>query len=470
MLTIDDLPDDVLLEMFDFYVVGYRDLGFRHLFEFRTIREDLESWQSLVHVCRRWRSLVFASPRRLNLQICCYTPEGSAKKSLDVWPALPLLIFGRVSEELVDNVIPGLEHRISQINLSCGTISQPEKLWTAMQVPFPELVALYLSYGPVLPDSFLGGSAPRLRYFYLDGVPFPGLPKLLLSTTHLVNLYLHNISHSGYISPEAMANCLSMLTSLESLHLHFEYGEYYPDLKSPRSFPPTRSVLSTLAIFLFKGESKYLEEFVAQIDAPQLYRLSTTFFYDIDFQIPELNQFISRTPTLGAYDEARLVFDGCRAIVRLRQSQSKSSGHRMVEAEILSLEGGRQLSSLQICTSSLRLLLTMENLYIDGNRKSPLVGIWDDIWNTQWLDLLLPFTAVKNLYLSELFSPHIARALQELTGERITELFPALQNILMEGFRPSNPVQKGIPQFISARQLTCHPVAISAWQRHFYWN
>jgi hypothetical protein len=229
---------------------------------------------------------------------------------LDVWPALPLVIFGSISEELVGSVIPGLGHRIRQIDLVSGTSSQTEKLWTAMQVPFPELTGLYLHSGilsdaTVLPDSFLGGSAPRLRYLDLDGIPFPGLPKLLSSAAHLVHLSLHNIPHSGFISPEAMATCLSMLACLETLRLEFEHFQPYPDLKSRRPFPPTRSVLPTLTYFQFKGVNKYLEEFVARIDAPRLYRLSTTFFVDNQFKAAELNRFISRTPKLGAYDEAR---------------------------------------------------------------------------------------------------------------------------------------------------------------------
>jgi len=476
VLTIDDLPDDVLLEIFDFYVFNYQDLDFR-LLEFRTI-EKIESWQSLVHVCRRWRSLVFASPRRLNLQLRYCTPGRSAKKTLDVWPTLPLLILGGVDEDLesVDDVIAGLElsDRISQINLECYTTSQIEKLGRAMQVPFPELAALCLSYarwsyGPVLPDSFLGGSAPRLQYFYLGHIPFPGLPNLLLSTTHLVKLYLHRIPYSPSISPEAMATCLSTLTSLDTLHLEFGSSESYPDLKSRPPFPPTRSVLSTLVNFSFKGVNEYFEEFVARIDAPQLYRLSTTFFNDVDFDIPELNQFISCTPTLGAYDEARLIFHGFEALVRLRQTRREGSDHRKVEVIISDHWNAyrHQLSTLaKICTLLLRLLLTMENLYIDGDIYSPL--IWKEgIENTEWLELLLPFTAVKNLYVSKAFSPRIAPVLQELTGGRTTQVLPALENVFLEGFQPSEPVQEGIAQFISARQLTNHPVAISVWDRDY---
>jgi hypothetical protein len=470
VLTIDDLPDDDLLEIFDFYVVRYQDLCF-HEFGNYEIKRKIESWQSLVHVCRRWRGLVFASPRRLNLHLY-YIPGTAERKSLDVWPALPLLIKGYVSETSVNGVIAELEYcdRICQIDLYCYTASQTEKLWTAMQVSFPELTVLRLWFGhvsayvPVLPDSFLGGSAPRLRYFYLDAIPFPGLPRLLLSATHLVNLHLYEIPHSGYISPEAMATSLSMLTSLESLQLDFVSPLSYFGLKSRRPFPPTRSVLPTLTNFRFEGLNEYLEDLVSRIDAPRLYRLLTTFFDDIDFDTPELNQLISRTPTFGAYNEARLIFSSHEARVRL-QSHPGSSDHGMVEVNILCQVPDRQLSSLaQICTSSLRLLLTMENLYIHETQYfSPN---WkDDIKNTEWLDFLLPFTAVKNLYISKAFSPCIAPALRELTGPRTTEVLPALQNVLLEEFQPSKPVHEGIGQFISARQLTNHPVAISVWDR-----
>jgi hypothetical protein len=453
-------------------VVGYPDLGFRGFSDYNTKRK-IESWQSLVHVCRRWRYLVFESPRHLNLQLC-YILGTPARKSLDVWPALPLLIQNAINLMSADDVIAVLEHsdRIRQFNLDCHSNWQIEKLWTAMEVPFPELAALYLSMddlsyrpGPSLPDSFLGGSAPRLRFLKLNRIPFPGLPKLLLSATHLVDLRLVRIPYSGYISPEAMVTCLSMLTCLEELRLEFVTSQSYPypDLSGRRLLPPTRSVLPTLTNFWFKGLNEYLEEFVARIDAPQLYQLSTTLF--IDFDTTELNRFISRTPTLGAFDEARLIFPGCEGLVRLRQSHPERSDHRMVEVRILGQEPDRQLSTLaQICTLSFRLLLTMENLYIDGNECSPLV--WeDDIENTQWLDLLLPFTAVKNLYLSKQFSPCVAPALQELTGGRTTEVLPALQNVLLEGFQPSEPVQEGIAQFIFARQLANRPVAISVWDR-----
>jgi hypothetical protein len=472
-ITINDLPDDVLLAIFEFYVAKHQALpDFIDFIDFiadldRERGMEIELWQSLVHVCRRWRGLVFASPRRLNLRLWC-TPATSARMSLDVWPALPLIIHG--GGPVVD-VIAELEHsdRIHQIEIYLDryTTREIENLWTAMQVPFPDLTALYLvprsknlSSVPALPDSFLGGSAPRLRTLHLVSISFRGLPKLLLSATHLVQLRLWDIPHSGYISPEAMATCLSALTSLELFQLYFQSPQSRPDLETQPPFLPTRFVLPTLAEFRFKGESEYSEEFLSRIDAPQVYKLSITFFNDIDFSTPELVQFISRTPTLGGYDGASLIFNRRDALVELRPQPSDD---RAIQVKILCQVSGRQLSSLaQICALSFRPLLTMENLYIYENLYLP--HDWrDDIEAADWLDLLHPFTAVKNLHVSKGFAPIIAPALQELTGERTTEVFPALQNLFLEGFQASEPVHDGIARFISARQLINRTVVISVW-------
>lgn len=50
-LTNDLLPENVLLEIFEIYL---------------NEAAKTEGWYTLVHVCRRWRNVVFASPRRLD--------------------------------------------------------------------------------------------------------------------------------------------------------------------------------------------------------------------------------------------------------------------------------------------------------------------------------------------------------------------------------------------------------------------
>jgi hypothetical protein len=81
------------------------------------------------------------------------------------------------------------------------------------------------------------------------------------------------------------------------------------------------------------------------------------------------------------------------------------------------------------------------------------------------LELLLPFTAVKNLYLGEHFAPGIAAALQDLVGARIAEVLPSLQHIFVDKLGPSGHFQENIREFVAARRLSSHPVAISIWNK-----
>ena len=470
MKRIDVLPDDVLLEIFDFYggpsstslVYGVHS------------RAETEAWQSLVHVCRRWRSLVFGSPRRMNLRLWC-TPKTPAKDTLFIWPALPLIVGpggNTDSSSGTDNIIAALgqSNRVCQVFLRLPGW-QLEEVLAAMHVPFPELTDLQLSLydeNPpvrVIPDSFLDGSAPRLQNFLMSGILFPGFPKLILSATHLVYLGLFDIPHSGYISPEAMVALLSVLSSLEDLSLHFRSPQPRPDLESRRLPSPKRSTLPALYFIYFRGVTEYLEELVTRIDTPQLQYMHITFFNQIDFDIPRLAQFINCTPTLSprALDEAHVQFNDTTAIVKFRHWASPPSHLENLRINVSCREPDWQLSSIeQVCNSSLHPLFMAEDLYIE-HQYSELV--WKDgaIDNTLWLQLLLPFTAVKNLYLSKQFASGIAAALQELARGGITEVLPSLQNILVEGLEPSGSLREDIGQFVTARQLSGHPVAISEW-------
>jgi hypothetical protein len=455
VIRIDVLPDDVLLEIFGFYMTMISYI----------IKTEIEAWQSLVHVCRRWRVLVFESPRRLNLRLFC-THKTPIRHKLDLWPALPLVIYGPMTSEStqdLDNIIAALgqSNRVRQVFLQGLAAWQLEKVLATMQVPFPELTDLQLhSYDetvPVIPDSFLDGSAQRLRYFALYGIPFPGLPKLLLSATTLVFLTLFRIPHSGYISPEAMVALISALSSLETLELEFRSPQSRPDWESRRRPPSKRSVIPALDYFGFKGVIEYLEDLVTFIDAPQLNTLDITFFNQIDFDIPRLAQFINRTPTIRTLDEAHVQFDDYFASV------GPPRGPGTLQITISCSEPDWQLSSIeQVCNSSLHPISTVEVLYIE-HEYSELVWKNDAIENTLWLQLLLPFTAVKDLYLSREFAPGIAAALQELVGARITDVLPSLHNVFMEGLEPSGPLQESIGRFVAARLLSDHPIAISVW-------
>jgi hypothetical protein len=449
------LPDDVLLEIFHFFV----DEAWN---EHESEKDAMKAWQSLVHVCRRWRSVVFGSPRRLNLRLVC-TANTLAKDTVDIWPALPLVIQDYSLTGSVDNIVGLLERsdlvpRISQISLW----GELEDILEAMQVPFPELTHLMLFHnGQMAPvsDSFLGGSAPRLRSLQLDQIPYPGLPKLLLSATHLTNLHLERIPHSGYIPPEAMVACLSTLTSLERLELMFRFPRPLPNQESQRPPPSIRTSLPVLDHFTFIGSGEYLEVLVAPIDAPRLRDLDIRFFSDIVFVTPQFTRFISRTPVLEAFDTAEVDVWDDTASVEL------SSAYARLNVSISCRELDWQLSFLeQVCTSFLPTLSTLQDLHMKS--RLPWPQDWkDNIDYAQWLELLHSFSAVKNIYLSKEIAPCVVLALQDLVVGRTTEVFPTLENIFFDELEESGPVQEGIGKFVAARQVTSHPITVSRWGR-----
>ena len=137
-MTISSLSDNVFLEIFCFYE--------------ENDEEDEEGpfllvwkWHLLVHICRRWRQLVYASPRRLDLRILC-TRKTPVRKDLGIWPALPISVDFHnfydywVHADNEDNAITALEHpdRVCEVRFLV-TGSELEKIAMAMQEPFPVL-------------------------------------------------------------------------------------------------------------------------------------------------------------------------------------------------------------------------------------------------------------------------------------------------------------------------------------------
>lgn len=110
----------------------------------------------------------------------------------------------------------------------------------------------------------------------------------------------------------------------------------------------------------------------------------------------------------------------------------------------------------------------VEDLYIKYRDWRPIseIGVIENILR---LELLLPFIAVKNFYLSREFAQGIAAALREAVGDRIAEVLPSLQNIfvegLLEGLKPSGHLRENIGQFVAARQLFGHPITIFDWDK-----
>jgi hypothetical protein len=145
---------------------------------------------------------------------------------LDVWPALPLVLLCD-SAYPIDNIVAVLEHsnRVRQIELFEVSNSSLKKTLAATQVPFPELTDLVLmSYeetARVLPDSFLGGSAPSLRRL-VEWRPISGIAETASVGRSPRRSYFLENSSFRILLTRGHAHCLSTLTSLQYLWLEFK--------------------------------------------------------------------------------------------------------------------------------------------------------------------------------------------------------------------------------------------------------
>ena len=186
-------------------------------------------WPILTWACRRWRQIVSASRLGLNLRLFC-THRTPVLKSLDCWPALPLIVeYGAVpnldppAPGYDENIIAALKQsgRVRSINLTV-TSSLLEKL-SSISEPLSELEELVLLFQDngkqIFPSTFLWG--PRLRALHLTRIAFPSLLPLLLPCQDLVDLQLHEIPNSG-IFPQKSSR-VRCLGHPKLNHLHSTY-------------------------------------------------------------------------------------------------------------------------------------------------------------------------------------------------------------------------------------------------------
>ncbi|KAH9038017.1 hypothetical protein EDB83DRAFT_2677817 [Lactarius deliciosus] len=475
-VTIDMLPDNVLLEVFDFCLRDSTEV----MVKFEVILYTRQ-WQILVHVCQRWRRIIFDSPRRLDLHLCC-SYRIPVRRNLGFWPlTLPLTVDYPCSPPCItpgdeDSIITALSsaNRVHRIDiLASGPLIR--KVAAMMQKPFAALTHLDLEcvlkdlpapsprdVPPVIPRRFLGGSAPCLQYFRLKRVSFPQLPTFLLSARNLVTLKVKDMYQNGYISPEVMVGSLAVLTRLKTLSITLETRSPSSDQRRSRPDPPVRTILPTLTAFQYRGYSEYLEDFLVQIDTPRVDDLRIEYFTH-QIQAPELSRFIDRTENLklDQFSRAEVTFYRNIVDVELNCSQGKCRQARLF-LEILDqpylntqVPGVAHVLCQLVPTFS-----NVDHLYAHGGRVSRDMNIAD------WLPFFRLFPAVETLHLSGGVATCIVSVLEDAAdSEMATDVLPALHLIWLDETadfydsdcdEPVGPIER----FLSLRQLSGRPVTI----------
>jgi ankyrin repeat protein len=409
------LPDEVLMQIFAFD----RPVSIA-LSQGRQGRSW--EWHRLIHVCQRWRYIIFDSPRSLDLQLFC-TYGTPVKNNLDCWPALPIAMQYLQSSSSnplpvdvgdEDNIIAALQYpnRIFSIQL---TVTNPllDRLAALVQERFPALEFLELTTqtetGLILPSESFRGPFAKIRVLNMTRIAFPALQRLLLSAENLVSLHLEALPSSEYISPEATLIFLPVMTRLEKLHLHFLSPIYRPISRGQNPALQRRAVLPALENFAFYGVSDDLECLSSRIDAPVLKCIDITFFNQATiFDTPQFVQFLCRTETQRSHDEAKVYCSETNISITLTQG---GRPHQMgLRVQCMPLHW--QLSCMaEICDNLSLVISDVQDLHMDAY--SLLPSKRDEMDPLPLLELFRPFSNVKRLFLTKNVARHVKYALKQ---------------------------------------------------------
>ena len=451
-VTIEKLSDNVLLKIFCHFL----DASPRH-------------WPTLMHICHKWRRIVFDSQRALRLQLVC-THEMPVLKALDCFPTLSIVVQYGGSPALdppaledEENIVAALTHsdRISSIHLTV-TNSLLEKL-SAIKGSFSELEDLILlsrnGAQLALPNTFQWG--PRLRCLDLNRVTFPSLLPLLESSKNLVDLYLHKALDPSCFPPEALTNAFSGMVQLQSLSLHFPSTSNY--LASPL---PSRElvVLPALTRLNFQGTTEFLERLVARIDTPILGNIEVTFVEKSNFDLSQLCKFTTR---IGMHKLPRradilssehavsisLTRPGDSHCLKLRSFRKPFSDQLFVMARVL-----YQFSAFLHSVKVLR--ITAQRPLRQGN------ALYCERWLEHINQAITSFIGVKRLHVSGNLWNDIVCSLK-LWERRTNSMLPALRelHILQPGPHYSR-LRETVVSFMVSRRLSYRPIVVD--YEHLY--
>ena len=460
---ISKLPHEVLLEIFKFYLTD-------------SLHYRWDLWLTLAQVCQRWRHVVVTSPRYLDLQIIT-TKRKSASALISGWPALPIVIehiWSRSTKD-VDHIIAALEHnnRVARISLSDVPSYQLELFVAAMKKPFLELTSLDIRVPipyrrhhpqpPAFPDSFLSGSCPSLQSLCLDGIRFPGLPKLLSSSYGLVNVDLWNIPYSDNIPPEEMATCLSPLKHLKSLKIRSGKLYYHSHAAGKHSPSLARVVLPGPALTLLKihHTSKFLEGFVSRLNAPSLEEMGIMFpcYGEAVSNISELPQFISRIESFGTFDKADVRNHYSEAIEFIFSKQASKIAGAEPSSTFTPLANSLNVVSIDNLSQSTQVVST----FLPPLSRIKCLTL--HIGATSMQEILHLFTAVTNMFISKIMATSVSLSMEGAFEGRATVMLPALRNIYVaELQKQGKRTRRAIQEFIAAKGLAGHHVNLHHWE------
>ena len=368
------------------------------------------------------------------------TNDSPSLHTLKHLPPLPLVIdYSDITRAIApkdeDNIYLGLQQhsqRVRRVALVAPS-SNLHMLFEPMKKQFPRLEDLSLlstttdETSLVLPETF---QAPDLRHLSLHGIGLPRGSPLLSSVITLTTLSLTHIQDSFYLFPGYLVTQLQGLPYLEELSIGFAIAIPPPSSEQellPPSIPPVTLPTLRLRRLTFRGEGAYFDDFVAQINAPLLERLSLALFFDPIFSLRNLNQFIRRTEGFKCL-VSRVIFnkDGVSLDAGNYEQEGIGKFSLRVNCESLDWQIG---AATQVCSALGNILSSVEKLVLDLD-KDGTPSDWDNtLDNIVWHELLLPFIGVKKLHIGFSLILELSRALGSVAEEFVLGFLPDLQEL-----------------------------------------
>ena len=414
LVATGKLSDEMLLNIFHYFLNASPQL-----------------WPRLVHICRKWRHIVFANASQQALYLrLFYTHGTSVLKTLDYWPALPIVLeyggspaLDPPAPEDENNIVVALKQydRVSSIHLTISA-SLLEKLHL-LKEPFSKLEdLLILSMDDVqqtLPSTFRWG--PHLSTLHLTGIALLTLHHLLLSSKDLVDIQLHEI---GNISSGSLLSALFGMTQLQSLSNRFQSFNFLLVADSIGSDPISGEcvILPTLTCFKYQGTNVYFDSLVARIDSPHLVDIEITFLEPM-FDVSNLRTFIDRIEVQNSHHQADILFSE---------------------------------NSVSICLT--QPILTCLKLQVSC--KTPSQQLFSVARFASFLLIIRPFRSAKWLHLAGDFSTDIVLALYRSDMRRETVL-PAMHKLCIREPEPHcASLRMAVVSFMVPRWLSGHLIAV----------
>ena len=470
--SIHILDDYSLLNIFYIYrpAIFDGDEGYFDLIQGGRIWDRERWWHKLVHVCHRWRTLIFGSTRYLGLCLVC-TYSTPVANMLGHSPPLPLVIdFFNAKRDITadeEGIMFALRQRdrVSRIRLRMSA-SKLQKLAMAIDEEYPILEYLIMrplkvdkSSALILPEAL---QAPRLRHLMLRGFVLPIRSQLLTNCASIATLSLCITHRDAYFQPNTLLRWISFMPQLETLVIDFSIST--PNRDVDRQLWNTSLIkhvtLPNLRFLVLQSGSAYVEAVVRWITAPRLKKLDIWFFKQLTFSVPCLRKFISTTTNLR-FDSAKFEFckDKVYAGVFLRE-EVELAQVKMIPLLIIvhCWHLDWQVSSVaQIFHSLNQIFTAVEHLTLEHRVHDRSSEEHNEVDRAEWRKLLMSFSKVKTLRIGDGLIKEVSRSLRLDDGEVPLELLPELQSLT---YSEIDSTGDAFTPFIDARQNAGHPVTV----------